>query len=63
MRRVNRPWTNRNGGSRAHALPFYGSEVIPIYIKSVGFPTGRPMSLPRIDSGLFSDTKYGRFER
>ena len=32
-------------------------------IKSVGFPPRRPIPLPRIDSGLSSDAKYGGFER
>ena len=64
-RGFNRPWTNGNGGvqSRGDALPFYSSEAIPISIKSVGFPPRRPIPLPRIDSGLSSDAKYGGFER
>ena len=60
----NRLWTNGNGGSqsRGDALPFYSSDGIPIRNKSVVFPPRRPMPLPRIDSGLSSDAKFGGFE-
>ena len=44
-------------------MPFYGSEGIPIHIKSVGFTAGRPIPSPRIDCGLSDDPKYGGFER
>ena len=29
----------------------------------MGFPPGRPISLPRINTGLTGDPKYGGFER